>query len=399
MLFILKNVTIKQKDRFLSMENDIREFDDFDVDLQKKEELLKEAEELSTSEDLSNALAQANSLQKRWKRIGKWDSLKEEELEDKFNSLLDVIYSKRKDIALASKEAKEAIIEKAKEVSEMTRFSDATKKMNELMDEWKAAGRSDKETDDSLWAAFSEIRQSFFDKKNEFFANREANMAKAKEVKETIVAKAKEVAESTHFKSATEAMNKLMDEWKAAGFSGKEYEDQLWEEFSAARKTFFDARSKYYAEMDKIHAERLEKKKALVAEVRETVMDSDFSKEVTAKVKTFRDKWKEIGPAGKSQEDSLWTEFNGLLNQYFDGLKSRNAEKHEEWKARMLDNIAYKKAEIDRTKNQINRIMANAKDSLRESAMADAEEEVAEKNQYIAKLEAEIADIEKKIAE
>ena len=65
----------------------------------------------------------------------------------------------------------------------------------------------------------------------------------------------------------------------------------------------------------------------------------------------------------------------------------------------MLDNIAYKKAEIDRTKNQINRIMANAKDSLRESAMADAEEEVAEKNQYIAKLEAEIADIEKKIAE
>ena len=170
----MKNVTIKQKDRFLSMENDIREFDDFDVDLQKKEELLKEAEELSTSEDLSNALAQANSLQKRWKRIGKWDSLKEEELEDKFNSLLDVIYSKRKDIALASKEAKEAIIEKAKEVSEMTRFSDATKKMNELMDEWKAAGRSDKETDDSLWAAFSEIRQSFFDKKNEFFANREA---------------------------------------------------------------------------------------------------------------------------------------------------------------------------------------------------------------------------------
>ena len=116
----------------------------------------------------------------------------------------------------------------------MTRFSDATKKMNELMDEWKAAGRSDKETDDSLWAAFSEIRQSFFDKKNEFFANREANMAKAKEVKETIVAKAKEVAESTHFKSATEAMNKLMDEWKAAGFSGTEYDDQLWEEFSAA---------------------------------------------------------------------------------------------------------------------------------------------------------------------
>ena len=64
----------------------------------------------------------------------------------------------------------------------------------------------------------------------------------------------------------------------------------------------------------------------------------------------------------------------------------------------MEDNIAYKKQQIERLKRDIIREENNAKESLRESAIEEAEALIAEKNELIAKLNKDIEDIESKIA-
>ena len=64
----------------------------------------------------------------------------------------------------------------------------------------------------------------------------------------------------------------------------------------------------------------------------------------------------------------------------------------------MEDNIAYKKQQIERLKRDIIRESNNAKESLRESAVEEAEAVIAEKNQMIDKLAKDIEDIEAKLA-
>ena len=64
----------------------------------------------------------------------------------------------------------------------------------------------------------------------------------------------------------------------------------------------------------------------------------------------------------------------------------------------MEDNIAYKKQQIERLKRDIIRESNNAKESLRESAVEEAEAVIAEKNQMIDKLTKDIEDIEAKLS-
>ena len=64
----------------------------------------------------------------------------------------------------------------------------------------------------------------------------------------------------------------------------------------------------------------------------------------------------------------------------------------------MEDNIAYKQQQIERLKRDIIRESNNAKESLRESAVEEAEAVIAEKNQMIDKLTKDIEDIEAKLA-
>ena len=126
--------------------------------------------------------------------------------------------------------------------------------------------------------------------------------------------------------------------------------------------------------------------------------NNEFSKEITEAVKALRDEWKKVGSAGKEKEESLWKEFNETVNQYFEGLKKVNDEKHEQWVARMEDNIEYKKSQIEKLTKDIARQEKTMAEALGESAIAEAKEIIAEKNEFIAKLEADIADITKKIS-
>ena len=115
--------------------------------------------------------------------------------------------------------------------------------MNELMDQWKAAGRAGRETDDSLWEQFNSIRKEFFAQRKEFFNQRNAEIKDAVAKKNELIEKAKEYAASKNFsKEITEKMKELDVAWKAIGFAGKENNDRLWEEFKAAKNEFWDAK-------------------------------------------------------------------------------------------------------------------------------------------------------------
>lgn len=373
------------------------EYDRLD-DISKKEEILKEAKEIPADADYKDVMPTISALQKKWRRIGEGESAYEESLRKQFDEVLDVFYAKQKEALKDVVTAKEELIKKAEALVDSKDLNKATNEINALFDEWKKLGYTDKKTDDELWAKFNAARQSFYDNRHELREQMAAKMQDAVKVKEELIAKAEELADSTSWKKTTEAMDALMEEWKAAGYAGKEHNDELWDKFRAARKKFYDARSDFYAKQNAEFAEKVKSKQELIEKAKAIVEQNAYSRENSDKLKELSAAWKEVGFSGRDKEEKLWNEFKGTLDTYYAGLKAFNEQKHTDWLNRMESVKSRKVDMIEKQKKQLTWMERELTSVIGEAAFEEMQLDIEDKKAFIEQLEAELKELEDKIA-
>lgn len=372
------------------------EYDRLD-DISKKEEILKEAKEIPADADYKDVMPTISALQKKWRRIGEGESAYEESLRKQFDEVLDVFYAKQKEALKDVVTAKEELIKKAEALVDSKDLNKATNEINALFDEWKKLGYTDKKTDDELWAKFNAARQSFYDNRHELREQMAAKMQDAVKVKEELITKAEELADSTSWKKTTEAMDALMEEWKAAGYAGKEHNDELWDKFRAARKKFYDARSDFYAKQNAEFAEKVKSKQELIEKAKAIVEENAYSRENSDKLKELSAAWKEVGFSGRDKEEKLWNEFKGTLDTYYAGLKAFNEQKHTDWLNRMESVKSRKVDMIEKQKKQLTWMERELTSVIGEAAFEEMQLDIEDKKAFIEQLEAELKELEDKI--
>lgn len=373
------------------------EYDRLD-DISKKEEILKEAKEIPADADYKDVMPTISALQKKWRRIGEGESAYEESLRKQFDEVLDVFYAKQKEALKDVVTAKEELIKKAEALVDSKDLNKATNEINALFDEWKKLGYTDKKTDDELWAKFNAARQSFYDNRHELREQMAAKMQDAVKAKEELITKAEELADSTSWKKTTEAMDALMEEWKAAGYAGKEHNDELWDKFRAARKKFYDARSDFYAKQNAEFAEKVKSKQELIEKAKAIVEENAYSRENSDKLKELSAAWKEVGFSGRDKEEKLWNEFKGTLDTYYAGLKAFNEQKHTDWLNRMESVKSRKVDMIEKQKKQLTWMERELTSVIGEAAFEEMQLDIEDKKAFIEQLEAELKELEDKIA-
>ena len=367
-------------------------------DVAEKKALIEEAKALDPEADWKDVAPQINALKKAWKRLPSNESMQDENLRDEFEAVLDVHFKKQRENFKASKANKEALIKEAKALADTKEFGKANTRMNDMMAEWKASGSAgSKDVDDQLWEEFNKARKTFFDRRAKDWENRKAGFEAAKATKEGLVAKAKELAEGNNFRAAANDFKKLMEDWKAAGSAGKAHEDELWTQFNAARQTFFERRNAYYAEMNEKYEAVYNVKKGLVDKAAEVAANKEYTKENTAELKNLQKEWKAAGFCGKEKEDALWADFRAAMDDYFAGLKAFNDAKHADWVARMKDAYARKQELINNQERQIKRLEAERVGAMGDRELQDIEMRIADKQEFIDQLKAELVDLEKRI--
>jgi hypothetical protein len=288
-----------------------------------KEQLVEKAKTLAESENLADAFRQLPDLQKQWRQQdSEVESLSDVELADQFYAYVDAIKAKKNEAFASSEDNKKSIIERAKAALEEKNFKKAGNIFNDLMAEWKSAGRSTKEVDDALWEEFSEVRNQFFANRKAYMENLEEVHAKAKEVKEELIQRAKDINALESIKEKTAKMAALMEDWKKSGSAGRNADEALWQEFNVERKAFYAARNAYYDSLSKQFSERAEAKKQIITSARLNLARSEFTDEEIESMKELRKQWKTIGNAGKENEEALWTEFNQIMNTYFENMRA-----------------------------------------------------------------------------
>ena len=287
-----------------------------------REELVSKLEELMGEEDAGSSFLRAKELKRRWPRVREEEeSFYESEMSAKFNQMLDELSSKAGNVYVNTEERKAEIIQKAKDIVNRNSFKKGTDEMKQLLEEWKHAGRINKERDDELWNEFNAVRNEFFEKKNEYYEKLKESFEANKTLKEELIAKAKEIANIENVKEAGNRSNELMEEWKKVGSAGRKDDDSLWQQFLAERKAYFARRDAYYDSMKETYAKRVEEKKELIAQAKIYLARSEFTDDEVSALKELRTKWKEVGNAGKDHENDLWNEFNTIVNKYFENMK------------------------------------------------------------------------------
>lgn len=287
---------------------------------QNKETLL-ELKALSEQEDLVNAYKAIGEIRKKWHFSRDDASFYEQELQDKFDEYLNVIYSKLKVNESQAEENKKNIIEKAQKCLENGDFRKTGPMMKELLENWKIAGKANKEADDELWNKFNEIRNAYYEKRQAYYDDLNRQFKENEESKKKLIAEAVEANKIDDIKQLTDKMNQLMASWKAVKSATKEVDEQLWAEFKAQRDIFFNKRNSYFEAMKQVYENRAQQKQELITRAKHCLAMSEFTDEEIQEVEEIRKKWKEIGSAGREFENDLWEKFSTVINRYLDNMK------------------------------------------------------------------------------
>ena len=165
----------------------------------------------------------------------------------------------------------------------------------------------------------------------------------ARIAKESLIERAKELADSTDWRKTSDAQRALMEEWRAAGYAGKDYQDKLWDEFRSARDTFFTRRDEHYAELREQQGKVVEAKRQIIEEAKALVDNIQNWRRTADDMDALMDRWKAAGNAGRDNEHVLWEEFNGIRKDFRSRRKADLASR----RAKERQNAETKRAIVD----------------------------------------------------
>lgn len=377
--------------------DEMYEVSDLDEDIRRREELIEQAKNIQVEADLNEAIREALALKRKWKRIQYWDSAFEDTLLGEFENYIDAIYAVRNEGYEKNQLMKQDLIEQARVFVDSDNWNKATDEMNVLMSQWKMIGSTGKESDDKLWDDFNTARQKFFDRKHKNWEDMQTKFGNARLLKQELIMQAAALSDSDDWQKTSEEYRNLMVQWKAAGNAGKQYEDQLWNEFHEYRQKFYERRNVYYDQIRGEQDEKFTAKKAFIEHARTIVDKKEFTKEHTEQMKNLGVDWKKIGSCGKGREDQIWKEFRSIMDDYFNGLKAWKEQKHTEWRQRMLATRNKKQELIAAQKRQIKYMQDEMVGLLGQRAIDEMEDSIEDKQEFIKELEAEVADIDKRL--
>jgi hypothetical protein len=170
-------------------------------------------------------------------------------------------------------------------------------------------------------------RAAYQERKDIESAVREAKRASSLIVKEKLVAEAESLALSESWKTTSERLKVLLDEWKAAPRLDKTTDTELWKRFSSSRNKFDKRRRTHFAALESVQHEVAAKKEEIVKQA-EALATSKEWLPTANKFKSLMDAWKASGRGKASVDAKLWARFKAAQDQFF-AAKNADLDKRQ----------------------------------------------------------------------
>ena len=154
----------------------------------------------------------------------------------------------------------------------------------------------------------------------------------ARAEKERMVAEAEKLATGNDWRGGVNRFRALLDEWKALPRIDRATDDALWHRFSTARTTYTRRRKAQFAAQSERFGAAKAAKEAIIERARALADSTDWGA-TSAAFRELMAEWKAAGSASRSDDDSLWSVFRGLQDQFFNARNSALNEQDSEFRA------------------------------------------------------------------
>jgi hypothetical protein len=283
--------------------------------------------------------------------------------------------------------AKQALAEEAERLAASVEWRVAGDRMKVLLDEWKAAPRLDRKTDDELWHRLSQARSAFAKRRKQHFAELDAQRVEIRAHKEQLIAEAEALQDSTDWNPTAGRFRDLMSEWKSAGRAQRDVEDELWKRFKAAQDTFFASRNAILDERNGAERENLVAKEVLVVEAEALLPISDHRAARVA-LRGINERWEAIGPVPRDSRQRIEGRLHIVDRAIADAEAAELSRKDPEKRARAEATVEQLRTALEKLRTQADKARAAGQ----EKKVADAEASIAARQEWLAEAEKALAE-------
>lgn len=307
--------------------------------LESKTLLCEKAEELIVEPSITKAAKELQNLREQWREIGPVPVEQNDEIWARFRNAASQIderrreyYEQRRDEMEKNLLAKQALVEKAHnltaEMPTTTKaWNDISAQLDELLKIWKSVGPVPREQNEQIWSDFKGAIDRFYAEKKQHFDTIKDEQSENLNKKIELCLQAEAIAKRDDWKKATEELLKLQEEWKQIGPVNRKVSDKIWHRFRGACDEFFNRKSEHFNTLRGSEQENLEKKEAILNELKAFNFGDDKDENLSA-IKDFQRRWMEVGFVPIADKQRLQKEFRDTINAMFEKMKitAREAE-------------------------------------------------------------------------
>ena len=334
----------------LKINKELRDYD-FKKNLEKKEALCEEAEKLSEAGDVLSAFRRLQEMHEEWKGIGPVAKEIREEIWSRFKAASTIInkrhqehFESLKAAEAANEQGKIALCEKLEAIqvaaiSTVKDWEEQTQAVLKIQEEWRKLGFANKKVNNSLFERFRGLCDAFFQAKAEYYKaiKEEQNENLAKKI--ALCEKAEALKDSTDWRSTTDLLVKLQQDWKEIGPVNRKNSNAIWERFRSACNAFFDAKEKAVGDERSVEKANLEKKLEILeklSQLKDNVADA-----TPDQVRALMNEWKEVGHVPFKEKDKLFKAYQEKVDFFFENLdmKSRPQSRGNRQKGEKSRNV------------------------------------------------------------
>ncbi|EJG03086.1 MULTISPECIES: DUF349 domain-containing protein [Flavobacterium] len=334
---------------YLHLDREARDLD-FKHNLELKQKIIARVEELVNDADVNKSFRELQDLHRIWKEeIGPVSKEHRDAIWNQFSELTKKIHDKRELLFESQRaneqknlEAKKEIIAKIEalgneKVNSHSQWLVQIQKVEDLRNEFFAAGKVPSEVNEETWAAFKTAVRNFNAFKNSFYKDIKKDQNDNLNKKLALVAKAKELQESTDFQATTPVMKQIQEEWKQIGHVPKKYSDKIWKEFKDACNHYFDKLKEHKSEENSEEVAAFDNKKAYLDVLRAFQLTGEHKTDLDA-IKAHIETWKGFGKVPFSRRH-IEGKFNKILDALFEKLSLSKKESEMMRFANRLDSL------------------------------------------------------------
>ena len=330
--------------------------------LEDKLQLIEKLKDLIDNAEASTMYKNFKLLQDEWRSIGQIPHSKYNDVwrtyhhhVERFYDLLHLNNDFRDLDFKHNFEEKSKLVEKAEKLAEKTDINQAFKELQILHRMWKEdIGPVARDMREDIWNKFSEATKKIHNKRHELQDQLDAKFKENVDLKLAVIEKIvainiDNITSHKLWQDNIKNLEKIREEFFAIGRVPRSKNEEIWQLFKDATRSFNKAKNHFYKGIKKDQSENLNKKMLLVeqAESLKDTEDWDIATEVFKKIQFD---WKNIGHVPRRDSDKIWKRFKNACNHYFDRLHNKQDDANKE----QTEVFNKKKELLEQFKAQIN---------------------------------------------